>query len=340
MMYHVHTPINNLCSNHTALLTVELVLHPPHFLLPSASTPEPIRMLTHRNRLDQSLLTNLQAHLQERSQSKKKEKEKPLPEWLTDLITPPSDDPEGFIPPVCVMPTKLDPLAAVSSTHSHGGLRPGHITRQAFYKLPFDKPLAEAFKHKHFVEFPTIEVWEDGAFTGTVVDDRGAVVYDDRDYDDVDDSWRRRKRRKLGKKEGRKKLGGLLGGYGSGSEDEGDEDAKEEKNVFNLLSGYGGSDGEGEESSTADPQKTFESQFDYDLGDEDADGETDDGEGDYEFDDEGEGAEEDVKDPEALAKLLEQLRQAGALRDPGRDSQLPGLDDEEQVDWGDSEEET
>ena len=74
-------------------------------------------------------------------------------------------------------------------------------------------------------------------------------------------------------------------------------------------------------------------------GDEDADGETDDGEGDYEFDDDADANEGTVQDPEALAKLLEQLREAGALRDPGGDSRIPGADDEEQVDWGDSEEE-
>ena len=325
------------CSNRTALLTVELVFYPPRFLLPSATKPEPVRMLTHRNRLDRSLSGNLAARLQERSQSKKKEKDKPLPEWLTDLITPPPDDAEGFVPPVCVMSTKLDPLAAVSSSHSYGSLRPGHITRQAFFKLPFDRPLSEVLKHKHFVEFPTIEIWEEGTFTGVVVNDIGSIVHRDSEFGD-DDGWRRRKRRKLGKKEGREALGGMLGGYGSGSENDGSDDAKEEKNVFNILAGYTGSDDE--EGGVPHPDKTEDmaSQFDYELGEEDAEGETDDGEGDYEFDDEMEDGIE-AKDPEALAKLLNQLRQDGALRDPKSDSRFSGLvdDEEEQVDWGDSE---
>lgn len=281
-------------------------------------------------------MANLSARLQERSQSKKKEREKPLPEWLMDLITPSSDDTTSFVPPVCVMPTKLDPLAAVSSIHSSGGLKPGHITRQAFYKLAYDRPLAEILKHKHFVEFPTIEVWEDGAFTGVIVDDKGSVLRREGDFGD-DDGWRKPKRRKLGKQAGKKALGGLLGGYGSGSDEDGDEDAKEEKNVFNMLSGYAGSDdGKEEEAEEALPKQPLECQFDYELGEEDAEGETDDGEGDFEFDDEAEG-EGELKDPETLAKILEELRQAGALRDPEHDRRLSTLaDEDEQVDWGDS----
>jgi len=294
-----------------------------------------MHMLTHRNRLDQSLMTNLATRLAERSSSKKKEK--PLPEWLTDLIQPHPDDLDAFVKPVCVMPTKLDPLASISSTHVNGysGLRPGHITRQAFYKLDYGARLFEALKHKNFVEYPTIEIWEDDAFDGIIVDDRGALVRRDSDIDDDLDGGRRRKRRKMGAKEGKKALGGLLGGYGSGSEGSGEED-KEEQSVFNMLSGYAGSDDEHAEASAEDQAKrAFESQFDYELGDEDADGETD--EGEYE-DDVEEDQDATKQNPEVLAKLLEELRQAGALRDPRRASQLNAIggDDEEQVDWGDS----
>ena len=293
-------------------------------------------MLTHRNRLDQSLMTNLAARLHERSQSKKKEKEKPLPEWLTDLVVPPTDDADEYTPPVCVVPTQLDPLAAVSSSHSCRGLRPGHITRKAFYKLVFDKPLAEVLRHKHFVEFPTIEIWEEGAFTGVVVDDKGSVVHRDSDFDS-DDGGRSRKRRKLGTKEGKKALGGMLGGYGSGSEDEDTEDAREEKNVFNLLAGYAGSDEDepDAEPDTSRAEEAAETRYDFELGDDDAEGVTDDGEDDFAFGDDEDDFES--KDPEALAKLLEELRQAGALRDPQADSHLTGLEDEDQVDWGESD---
>ena len=101
-----------------------------------------------------------------------------------------------------------------------------------------------------------------------------------------------------------------------------------------------GDDGEENEGAEEPGPKTSENHFDYELGDEDADGETDDGEDGFEFDDEVEGNDSEAKDPEALAKLLEQLRQAGALRDPGGDTQLADFaGNDEQVDWGDSADE-
>ncbi|KAI0347188.1 hypothetical protein BDW22DRAFT_1387206 [Trametopsis cervina] len=317
-------------NDRTALLTIEFVFQPPRFLSPTSPPPQPIRMLTHRNRLDRSLMTNLSARLAEQSASKKKEK--PLPEWIVDLIQPHSEDPDAFVKPICAMRTKLDPLASLSSSrmNGHAGLRPGHVTRKAFYRLDYTAPLTATLKHKDFVEFPTIEVWEDGSFEGIIVDDHGALVRRESDLDDEIDGGRARKRRKMGKKEGKKALGGLLGGYGSDSQGSGEE-ATEEKSVFNMLSGYAGSDDEGDESRDTDlARKAFESQFDYELGDEDAEGETDE---EYEEDEE-EGPDAASKDPEALAKLLQELRQAGALRGPRRDGPL--VDDEEQVDWGDS----
>ncbi|KAJ3542359.1 hypothetical protein NM688_g5978 [Phlebia brevispora] len=241
---------NCLHSDSTALLTIEFIFHPPRFLLPSSQPAEPIRMLTHRNRISESLMSNLSTRLAERAGSKKKEKEKPLPEWLTDMLVPQAEDSTSFVMPICVMPTKLDPLASLTSsrTNPYVGLRPGHITRNAFYKLLYDEPLVTALKHKQFVEFPTIELWEEGAFLGTIVDDRGSIV---RKYDgtDEDEDGPKPKRRKLNRKEGKKTLGGLLGGYGSESDEEG-EDEKEEKNVLNLLSGYAGSDDESDDGES------------------------------------------------------------------------------------------
>lgn len=294
-------------------------------------------MLTHRNRLDRSIMVNLSTRLSERSASKKKEK--PLPEWLVELVQPNAEDPDAFVKPTCVMQTKLDPLASISSGryNGHSGLRPGHVTRQAYYKLDFGAPLTEALKHKNFVEFPTIEVWEDGSFEGIIVDDKGSVVLRDGDLDEELDGGRKRKRRKMGVKEGKKALGGLLGGYGSEPEGSGAEDGKEEENVFNLLSGYAGSGDEDDGAPDDQARKAFESQFDYELGDEDAEGETDDGEEDE--DEEG-GEDQDAtrNDPEALAKLLHELRQAGALREPPASGRIAGLGDaEDEVDWGDSD---
>ena len=208
-------------------------------------------------------------------------------------------------------------------------LRPGHIVRDGYYKLNPTEPLEKVLRHKQFVEFPTIEVWEDGAFTGTVVDDRGAVMHDKPDSEDE----RKPKRRKLNAKEGKKAINGLLGGYGSGSDDE-DEKA-DEKDVMGLLAGYAGSDDEGgsekvdQEENKPDPSVNGGSPISHLLdedawGDEDAEGETDD-----------EYVEESA---ENVAAMLEKLRQAGALRDPSGDGRIAvgEEEDEEQVDWGDS----
>ena len=59
------------------------------------------------------------------------------------------------------------------------------------------------------------------------------------------------------------------------------------------------------------------------IADDDAEGETD---------------EEYEGSPEELAAMLHKLREAGALRDPGKDGTLDGLEveAEDQVDWGES----
>jgi len=176
------------------------------------------------------------------------------------------------------------------------------------------------------VEYPTIEIWEKDAFTGTLVDDGGTVV-----HDDSDDGIRKPKRRKLGVREGRKAITGLLGGYGSDEESEEGKDEQEERNVLHLLAGYAGSEDEeegeggGGGAATVNPVPHY---FDDDeLGDEDAEGETDD-----------EMCEE--VPPEDVAVMLVKLRQAGALQDASVDRHLAStMDDEDQVDWGDSENE-
>ncbi|KAH9853590.1 hypothetical protein C2E23DRAFT_699373, partial [Lenzites betulinus] len=286
--------------NKTALLTVEFKFHPPRNLLaPPSQPPEPpFSLLTHRNTLEATLLGALRAHVSERSRSKK---DKTPPAWVQGLVLPDADVPDAFAPPLCVMSTPLDPLASLSS---HASIpQPGRLLRTAYYKLDHSKPLGALLKHKHFVEFPTIEVWEEDAFQGTIVDERGAIVHGD--YEEP-----LPKRRKLNARQAKKAMNGLLGGYGS---DEAEEGAEEERNVMNLLGGYADSGDEGNDGGEDD------------WGDEDAEGETDE---EYE-------AEES---PEVLAAMLQKLRDAGALRDPVLDSNLAGhgVADEDQVDWGDS----
>ncbi|OSC96825.1 hypothetical protein PYCCODRAFT_1420538 [Trametes coccinea BRFM310] len=290
--------------NKTALLTIEFKFHPPRSALAPASQPpeSPFSLLTHRNTLETTLIAAMRAHVSDRSKSKK---DKAPPTWVQELVLPDQDVPDSFTPPLCVMSTPLDPLASLNS-HNHVP-QPGRLLRSGYYKLDPNLPIGTVLKHKHFVEFPTIEVWEEDAFQGTIVDDRGAVVHDDTEEP-------RPKRRKLDAKQAKKAMSGLLGGYGSDEEDGGEE----EHNVMDLLGGYAGSDDGGEEEGPEDGAVA-----DEDWGNEDAEGETD---------------EEFEGDPEALAAMLQKLREAGALRDPGADSAIRGLGgvEEEQVDWGES----
>ncbi|KAI9001111.1 hypothetical protein BD414DRAFT_404251 [Trametes punicea] len=295
--------------NKTALLTIEFKFHPPRNMLAPASQPPepPFSLLTHRNTLETSLLSAMRAHVSERSKSKK---DKAPPLWVPELVFPDKDIPDAFIPPLCVMSTPLDPLASLNG-HSHVP-HPGRLLRMGYYKLDPTQPIGAVLKHKHFVEFPTVEVWEEDAFQGTIVDDRGAVVHDDTDEP-------RPKRRKLDARQARKAMSGLLGGYGS---DEDEEAGEEECNVMDLLGSYAESDdeggGDGPELGTMGTQEEEE-----DWGNEDAEGETD---------------EEFEGNPEMVAAMLQKLREAGALRDPAADSALAGYGtlDDEQVDWGDS----
>lgn len=256
----------------------------------------------------------MQTSITERSKSKKGE---PLPSWLPPLVFPDLDVPDSFTPPTCVMSTPLDPLASLQSYAGSTNPRPGHIICAGYYELDPNQPLATVFKHKNFVEFPTVEVWEEGAFHGTIVDDQGTVMREEEE--------RSPKRRKLNVRAGRKAINGLLGGYGSEEEAE----KAEERNVMSLLGGYAESD---EEEQNIEPESKQENYVhggnadepDEDgLSDQDAEGETDD---------------EWEENPEDLVVLLERLRQVGALRDPAVNETLAsfGDGDDERVDWGDS----
>jgi len=108
-------------------------------------------------------------------------------------------------------------------------LRSGLRSHSAFYKLDPAHKLSVLLRDKPFVEFPTIEVWEEGdpAFVGTIVDAEGGVIK----Y--ADDGERMAKRRKLDVGVGKKAIEGLLGDYGSDEEEDG---------VMAMLGEYAGSE--------------------------------------------------------------------------------------------------
>ncbi|KAI0320702.1 hypothetical protein OF83DRAFT_1052697 [Amylostereum chailletii] len=268
--------------NKTALLSVEFRFHPPTDATgdPSHTQDPPYTLLTHRNNFELSLLTLLQGHVRERTKAKR---EKALPAWIKSLILPDAEVPDTFVPPQCFMPTQLDALAAVPA--------PG-AERVGYHQLDVSQKLSSLLRHKHFVEFPTIDVYEDGAFRGVVIDAAG-YMRSEREERPV-------KRRKLNTTNGKKAIKGLLGEYGS--EDDEDEDDAKEDALLGLEEYEGSSDVEGDEPNPGE------------------------GEVDAYENEEAEGEEEEVG-PVDYAALLDIVRLA-------RETQ--GVDEDE-VDWGDSD---
>lgn len=168
----------------------------------------------------------MQTKVIERSNTKSPDD--PLPAWIPSLVCPDPDDPNSFIPPQCLAAAITDPRLGLRS-HS------------AFYKLDPTQKLSVLLRDTPFVEFPTIEVWQEGdtAFKGTIVDAQGGVTR----YADADGESRV-KRRKLDVRAGKKAIHGLLGGYGSDEED--GENHAEDGGVMAMLGGYAESDGDGE----------------------------------------------------------------------------------------------
>jgi len=133
--------------------------------------------------------------------------------------------------------------------------RMGLRSHSAFYKLDPAQKLSVLLRNTPFVEFPTIEVWEEGdtAFVGTIVDAQGSVMK----Y--ADDGERRAKRRKLDVGAGKKAIHGLLGDYGSDDEDSGEGEG--EGGVMSMLGEYAGSDEDEEAEDLGEDEEA-----DIDLG--------------------------------------------------------------------------
>jgi hypothetical protein len=205
----------------TALLTIEFKFHkPPNPFAPSQPCEQPFILITHRNNIKSSLLTLIRSHMKTDRRNPSK-KEISYPEWAKCLVNPdPDDDPESFTNPQCVM-------QAVISHQLRG---------PAYYSFDPSQPLINLLRHTHFVEFPTIEVWEE--FQGIIVDAQGVV----RQSEDE----RQPKRRKLNPKAGRLAINGLLGDYGSEEEEE-EEGEEEASNMLAALDNYAESGEEDED---------------------------------------------------------------------------------------------
>jgi hypothetical protein len=226
------------------MLSIEFKFHPPaNPLEPSASTT-PIIIHTHRNNMSDSLLTMIQRHVSQRTNTRKRDSATHCPDWLVQLVLPPEEDPESFVPPQCVMAAPLDPRAFTST-----GSRP----RSGYYSLDASQPLIEALKHTVFYEFPTIEVWE--RFDGFLVDKEGLLTHEPKD--ERLETERRAKRRKLDLAAGKKAMQGLLAGYGSDGSEE-DEAEGQNQNGLTALAAYDGSDSDSVAAADEDEEDAGE----------------------------------------------------------------------------------
>jgi len=205
----------------TAFLTVEYRIHPPLALDAGPDeAQEPYTLLTHRNNFDLPLRDLFQSHFSQRTKGKTRAD---LPSWVKTLALPDPDIPDTFTPPQFFIRAPLDPLS-------------GRSEKFGFIKLDSERRFSALLRNKQFVEFPTIEVWEEGAFRGVLLDGTGAL--------EPQGGQRPAKRRRLDVTKGRAAIAGLLGGYGSDAGDEADT-------ALTKLEEYEGSDAENEQPTTS-----------------------------------------------------------------------------------------
>jgi len=262
-------------------LTVEYNIHPPHALDACPNdTQEPYALLTHRNNFDLSLRDLFQSQISQRTTGKNRAD---LPTWVKTLALPHPDMPDTFTPPQFFIRAPLDTLS-------------GRREKFGFIKLDGERKLSVLLRNKQFVEFPTIDVWEEDAFRGVLLDGSGAF--------ELPGVQRPAKRRKLDVSKGRAAIAGLLGDYGSEDDDEADT-------ALTKLGEYDGSDAENRQPTTS------------------VEGDTDSlSEGDDDDDDEGDGEAMSMVDP---ATLLAMVQEAQRRNEDG---------DFEEVDWGESDEDS
>ncbi|KAF8901661.1 hypothetical protein CPB84DRAFT_1777146 [Gymnopilus junonius] len=227
--------------NQTALLTVEFKFCKQKDPFSTSETKPPsFTLMTHRNDIKKPLLSLIASHLQGRNNSKK---ESSYPDWVKSLVIPDSEDPESFTNPQCVMAAQVDTIGT-RHLYSSG--------EKAYHSFDPTQPMEALLRHTHFVEFPTIEIWEE--FFGTIVDAQGVPQRQQEE--------RPVKRRRMNPKAGRAAIAGLLGGYGS--ESEGQKDQKEvTSHGLAALDDYV----ESEEDATRDNQMVNSELHQADLGD-------------------------------------------------------------------------
>lgn len=170
--------------------------------------------------------------------------------------------------------------------------------------------LSAILRNKYFVEFPTIEIWQDeDAFDGMIVDDDGIIMRH------AQGSKSQPKGRQLNRAAGKNVIKGLVRDYGS-------EEEEEEQNVLSILGDYATSDSHEDDidSLISSPNQATDA-FD-DLSDQ-------------------------YRDGDVLEEMQEGM-DTGALFDTMRQDQVESfiqdgcvmeVEDGREVDWGDSADE-
>lgn len=127
-----------ICRQRCALLTLELIFHPPRNTLELATNPpDPLTILTHKNEWTATL-----AHLLERCISAKRKTS--LPEWVPELAAGFTGDRQTIVGLIVAG----EPLDAA----------------RRFHELDIEAPLQQALKGLSVVEFAAIHIWDSDAF--------------------------------------------------------------------------------------------------------------------------------------------------------------------------------
>jgi hypothetical protein len=210
----------------TAFLTIEYNIHPPYGQDASPNdTKRPYTLLTHRNNFETPLRDLFQSQISQRTTGKNRAD---LPTWVKTVALPHPDVPDTFTPPQFFIRAPLDLLS-------------GRSDKFGYIKLDGGCKLSTLLRNKQFVEFPTIEVWEEGSFHGVLLDPSGAF--------ELQGEQRPAKRRRLDVSKGRAAITGLLGDYGSDDGDEADT-------TLTWLCEYDGSDVERSQPTTSEEGDT------------------------------------------------------------------------------------
>lgn len=187
------------------LLTIEFKFYPPSTPTVEVVRAQPHTVIAHRSPISRTLLDVLRSHIPQQPLQSRKHS---LPDWVPPLVHPHLEDPEGFVHPDCYVRASLD--------FHH------QPTSQAefYHKLDPASPLLELLRNTHFVEFPTIHIFDRDAssFRGTIVDKTGRITRHQQD----EAYGRAPKRRKTNTQA----IAGLVGDYGSNSESENDQPQK------------------------------------------------------------------------------------------------------------------